>query len=162
MPSHARATIVAAMALLALAGLARADTANSTLNVRVLVQSGCTLSSSTLDFGTYSSGQAADLNGFTQIAFSSCPQGRLRFELDGGANGTAGGRRLADGRGSFLSYALYRDSARTLPFGQGSDARAVTLPTPGSGRVSVYGRIPGNQLVAPGTYTDTVVVVLTF
>ena len=61
-----------------------------------------------------------------------------------------------------LNYGLYRDSARSQSFGQGSNAKVVTLTGPGSGSVSLYGRIPGGQIVPAGTYTDTVVVTLSF
>ncbi|MEK0085426.1 spore coat U domain-containing protein [Benzoatithermus flavus] len=157
----ARALIVAT-ALLAAGSPAQAGTTTATLGVRVVVQQSCIVSGATLDFGTYSSNQTKDLNGFTQIAFSNCPQGTLRFELDGGVNGSAGVRRLSDGKGSFLSYGLYRDSARTQVFGQGNDARVITLPASGSGKIGVMGRIPGRQLVPAGTYTDTVAILLTF
>jgi spore coat protein U-like protein len=162
MPFPARPLLAALAALLAAAGSAAADTAGATLNVRVVVQASCSITGATLDFGTYSSGQSTDLRGSAQIAFSACPAGTLRFELDGGANASGTTRRLGDGKGNFLTYGLYRDSARTLSFGQASDAKLVTLTTPGAGRVWVLGAIPANQLVAAGTYTDTVAIVVTF
>jgi spore coat protein U-like protein len=155
MPFRAPVLILAAAALLALCGPVSAETATATLGVRVVVQPSCTISGATLDFGTYSSGQSSDLRGFTQIGFSNCAAGRLNLELDGGANGSAGVRRLGDGGGSFLRYDLYRDSARTLPFGEGADARGVTLTTPGAGRISVYGVIP-NPVDACGEWRDGV------
>ena len=61
-----------------------------------------------------------------------------------------------------MNYGIFRDSARTQNFGQGSDARMLTLTAAGSGNVSVYGRIPAGQAVPAGTYTDTVVITLDF
>jgi spore coat protein U-like protein len=151
-----------AVLLAAMGGPAGAATASGTLSVSVVVQPSCTVSGATLDFGTYSSGQAGDLTGFTRINYNNCPTGQLRFELNGGANGTTTTRKLSDGKGGLLSYGIFRDSARTQNFGQGSDARLVTLSAPGSGQISVYGKIPGGQVVAGGTYTDTVVITLDF
>jgi spore coat protein U-like protein len=127
---------------------ASAGTATSTLGVQVVVQPSCTVSGATLDFGSYTSGQPGDLNGFTQIAYS--PAGQLRFQLDGGINGTTSVRKLGNGGGGLLDYRIFRDSARTQNFGQGGEARLITLAAPGSGNVSVYG------------YTDTVVITLDF
>jgi spore coat protein U-like protein len=154
--------VLAAPLLASLGGPALAATTSGTLSVSVVVQPSCTVSGATLDFGTYRSGQAADLTGFAQISYSNCPAGELRFELNGGANGTATARKLSDGRGGLLNYAIYRNSGRTQNFGQGNDARLVTLAAPGSGQVSIYGKIPGGQVVAGGTYTDTVVITLDF
>jgi spore coat protein U-like protein len=137
---------------------ASAGTATSTLGVQVVVQPSCTVSGATLDFGSYTSGQPGE----TQIAYSNCPAGQLRFQLDGGINGTTSVRKLGNGGGGLLDYRIFRDSARTQNFGQGGEARLITLAAPGSGNVSVYGRIPAGQAVAAGTYTDTVVITLDF
>jgi spore coat protein U-like protein len=158
----ARGTILAIMATTMLVDAALAGTATSTLGVRVVVQPSCTVSGAVLDFGSYTSGQPGALTGFAQIAYSDCPAGQLRFQLDGGANGTATARRLSNGSGSLLDYGIFRDSARTQNFGQGAEARLVNLTAPGSGNVSIYGRIPASQSVAAGTYTDTVVITLDF
>ena len=160
MPLGSRALIAAA--LLVACGPAIAATSTGNLGVRVVVQPSCSISGAVLDFGTYISGQAKDLSGFTRIGFVGCPVGNLRFELDGGASGSPTARRLSDGKGGLLRYALYRDSARTQNFGEGGTGKTLQLAIPGSGNVSVYGVIPGQQIVAGGTYTDTVVVTLTF
>jgi spore coat protein U-like protein len=156
-----RSSFVALAALIAFAASAMAVTVTSTLNVRVVVQPACTVSGATLDFGSYTSGQAGVLNGFSEIAYSNCAAAQLRFQLDGGANGTTTARKLGNGSGGLLNYAIFRDSARTQNFGQGTEARLVT-PTTGTGTVSVFGRIPAGQAVAAGTYTDTVVITLDF
>jgi spore coat protein U-like protein len=151
-----------AVLLAATGSPANAATASGTLSVSVVVQPSCTVAGATLDFGTYSSGQAGDLTGFARINYNNCPTGQLRFELNGGANGTTTARKLSDGKGGLLNYGVFRDSARTQNFGQGSDAKLVTLSAPGSGQISIYGKIPGGQVVAGGTYTDTVVITLDF
>ena len=55
----------------------------------------------------------------------------------------------------------------SLRAGAASDEGATSgkdmqLFVPQSGTVDVYGRIPGGQTVAPGSYTDTVTITLTF
>ena len=156
----ARSAFVAAALLASAAGPVIAGSATSTLGVRVVVQPSCSVSGATLDFGSYTSGQAGDLGGFTQIAYSHCAPGQLRFQLDGGSSGSTTARKLGNGSGGQLNYGIFRDSARAQNFGQGTDARLLTVDVSGSGNVSVYGKIPGGQVAAAGTYTDTVVITM--
>jgi spore coat protein U-like protein len=160
--SCARTVAAALVVLGSSSGHAAAGTATAALTVQVVVQPACTVSGATLDFGTYRSGQTDDLRGYTQLMFSSCQAGALRFELDQGVNGSITARKMSDGRGALLGYAIYRDSARTQTFGSGVNSKTVTLSAAGSGAVSVYGVIAGRQVVPAGTYTDTVNVTLTF
>jgi spore coat protein U-like protein len=162
MISAVRSSLIALALSCTLAAPVQAGTSTSTLAVRVVVQPSCTVAGATLDFGSYTSGQTGSLTGFTQIAYSNCPAGQLRFQLDGGTNGTTTARRLANGSGGLLNYGIYRDSARTQNFGQAGDSRLIDLAAAGSGNVSVYGLIPAGQAVAAGTYTDTVVITLDF
>lgn len=157
-----RSTFLALIAAVAFATSAMAVTLTSTLGVRVVVQPACSVSGATLDFGTYISGQAGTLNGFTEIAYSNCPAAQLRFQLDGGSAGSPTARKLGNGSGGLLNYAIFKDSARTQNFGQGVEGRLVAPPATGTGAVAVYGRIPAGQAVAAGTYTDTVVITLDF
>ncbi|MEZ5826231.1 MAG: spore coat U domain-containing protein [Geminicoccaceae bacterium] len=138
--------------------IAATDTA--TLTVSATVASSCSLNSATLDFGTYSSGQSANLDSAGTIGFDNC-EGNLTFELDGGQSGAVQSRTMASG-GNTLTYQLFRDSNRTNIFGTGSNALQQLLLVPQSGTVPVYGRIPQGQAVPAGTYTDTVNITLTF
>ena len=140
------------------AGAQTTDT--STLSVTATVATSCALSSGTLDFGTYTSGQTTPRDATGQFAFTNC-DGTLTFELDGGQSGSVSARAMTSG-GNSLSYQLFRDSSRTAVFGTGSDAQQVLLLTPQNGTVSVYGRIDAGQVAAAGTYSDTVNITLTF
>lgn len=151
-----------AAALLVGTGIANAFTATGTLTVQVNVQPGCAISGSALDFGTYTAGQASDLLASTVIEYSNCLAGQLTVEFDGGSSGTTTDRRMSNGDDDELSYALYSDAARTGNLGQGSEAKVIDLTTAGSGSFSIYGSIPGSQLVPAGTYTDTVNITITF
>ena len=157
-----RSMILVLALVLSLAPSSRAGTATSTLSVRVVVAPACTVAGATLDFGSYTSGQPGDLNGFTQLTYSDCPAGQLRFTLDGGGTGTTTARKMSNGSGGLLNYGVFRDSGRTQNFGLGAEARLITLTAPGWANVSVYGGIPGGQSVAAGTYTDTLIVTLDF
>lgn len=90
--------------------------------------------------------------------------GAYQVSLGAGSNASGGTRRLAGPASSFLSYQLFRDSARTLAWGDGSALGARVSGT-GNGSnqtLTVYGRIPAGQSVAVGTYTDSVLVTVDY
>ena len=63
----------------------------------------------------------------------------------------------------FVLYGLYRDSARSPPFG--NTIGTNTLAGTGTGlalSVTVYGRIAPQATPSPGTYNDTIVVTVTY
>lgn len=163
MAAASRFLLFAAVAALAVqAAEARAATTTGSLSVRVVVQPSCTVTGGTLDFGTYTSGQATDLQATAQIGYTNCSAASLRFDLSGGANGTTTARRASNGEGVFLNYALFRDTARTLNFADGTSGLTVTPATGGTGNITVHGRVPKSQTVAAGTYTDIVTITLNF
>ena len=142
-------------------GAAHAQTTDTaTLNVTATVESACSLSGSTLDFGTYLSGQSTPNDVTGQISFVNC-SGTLTFELDGGQSGNVSARAMTSGSGS-LNYQLYRDSSRSDVFGTGSEAQQTMLLVPQSGTIDVHGRIAAGQVVPAGAYSDTVNITLSF
>lgn len=93
-----------------------------------------------------------------------CPTGTAwKLGLNDGGNASGGARRMTDGTGRYITYELYRDSARSQRWGNtpGTDSSDGT----GSGSpqtATVYGRVPAQAVPAAGTYSDTVTVTLTF
>lgn len=154
-----RLVLAAAIAALALP-VAAAET--DVLTVRVTVQEACSIAGTTIDFGTYTGGQQADLDAQGAISYTSCAAGTLTIALDGGNSGNVAARQMGNGNGDNIGYQLYRNSARSQIWGSGADAQQIVLLETGSGSVSVYGRIAGGQSVAAGSYADTVNVTLTF
>ena len=84
--------------------------------------------------------------------------------LNGGVSGASDPtQRKMTKASEFILYGLYRDGARTLPWG---DAQGInTAAGTGSGSTqnhTVYGRVPAQATPSPGTYTDTIVVTVTY
>lgn len=144
------------------ATLAKAGTDTGTLAVSVVVQDVCSVDGGMLDFGTYSGGQASAVDAAGSIRYLGCGTGALTFSLDGGASGTETARTMQSATGASLGYQLYRNTARTLPWGTGANAMTLQLLVAGSGDIPIYGRIPGGQEVAAGSYSDAINVTLTF
>ncbi len=157
-----RAAIAPLFAIAALAfttSPVEAGTDTAQLTVTATVQSGCSVSGGTLDFGTYIAGQVDDLDGVTQITLTNCA-GTVTIELDGGQYGSVADRKMANGSAR-LQYQLYRDPSRTQIWGQGNNAYQGQILVDNA-VLEVFGRIPGGQNVTPGTYTDIVNITVTF
>ena len=90
----------------------------------------------------------------------------LTVRLSQGSNGTSvTARRMAlIGGSDYLAYGLYRDVSRSSVwgFGDGIDtvSRSITLPNKGSASASftIYGRIPAQQDVSVGNYSDSILI----
>lgn len=147
--------------LAAAAGPASASTTTGSLAVSVEVIATCKVGTASLAFGTYGTGQTADLKAQGSIAYEGCGTAPIKVALDGGTSRNVTGRTLVGSGGSKLAYQLYRDSARTKIWGTGSSALSLT-PSTGTGSLVVYGSIPGGQSVPVGRYTDTVLVTIDF
>lgn len=139
---------------------AKGATDTATLSVTANVQSSCAISGGSLDFGNYQSGQSGNSDAVGTISFTNCT-GLLTFELDGGQSGNVNARAMKSG-GNSLSYQLYRTQQRNSVFGTGSNAQQLDLQSQLTGTLDVFGRIPGNQDAAPGSYSDTVNITLTY
>ena len=78
-------------------------------------------------------------------------------------SGTIGTRSLREGSGAIITYNLYRDSSRSLIWGQTAGVDTVTqaLSIPNNSSASstftIFGRIPALQNARVGTYSDSVV-----
>jgi len=146
-------------AALPLPTLAATDTGQ--LQVTATVATGCAIGGGTLAFGEDQSGQSGNLDVDGSITYSNC-NGELLFELDGGQSNDVNARAMTSG-GNSLTYQIYRNSTRDLIAGEGTaNDIGILLFVEQSGSVSIYGRIPGGQSVAAGSYSDTVNITMTF
>ncbi|MDP5187757.1 spore coat U domain-containing protein [Alishewanella sp. SMS8] len=76
--------------------------------------------------------------------------------LDDGVNALAGQRRVSRGGLDYVQYELYQDAARSVRWGQGPEARALT-GTGAAQALTIYGRVLAGQATpAAGNYVDTV------
>lgn len=142
-------------------GPAEAASDAGSLAVSATVKSNCDITGAALAFGSYVSGQTAPLDVIGLIDVSNCPNGVVRIELDGGGSGNTAARQMTSGN-STLSYQLYRDMGRSLLWGTGNIGKTLNLQSTSPHRVQVFGRVPGGQNVAPGDYSDTVTITMTF
>ena len=69
---------------------------------------------------------------------------------------------IRSGNGNELSYHIFQDAARTTFWGTGEASKTVEVEAGGDGSWEVYGRIIREQIVPPGTYSDSINITLTF
>jgi spore coat protein U-like protein len=161
------ATSAAAFVAMMATPVANAGSSNANLLVTATVQTACAfgtvLSPATsfpLSFGIFSIGTGGDKDvaATVDVECAAITPFTLR------AGGTPGSRTMSDGGTGTLIYDIYTDAGRTIPMG---NTVANQISSPGSSgitAVSIFGRIPqaGNALAPLGTYTDTVLLTLTF
>lgn len=140
-------TIWLAVAVLAVPTAARAD---------------CAVSVSTTNFGTYIASVSS--TGSTPLTIN-CTSGTaydIGLNLGTGA-GAAGNARAMTGPGSaVLTYGLFANASHSINWGNSPGVDTVNGSGTGENQaIAIYPEIAAGQLVAPGTYTDTISVFVT-
>ena len=162
----ARALTLGMMSLAMTAALTariEAATATATMTVTATVAATCTVVGGTLVFPIYDVMSSSPTDGTLQLA-ASCTRGsEASIGLELGNHATGSTRRMSDPGSSHLVYELYKDSSHSVVWG--TTGASVVDYVAASSAVSyfmVYGRISALQDVPQATYTDSVVVVITF
>ena len=145
-------------------------TASTSTTATATVISNCNVSATTLNFGTTSL-MTSNLDATTAVSAQCSNSLPYSIGLDNGSNASGSQRRLKQGASNFINYNLYTDSGHTSAW---TTTTSTTSCTGGTGTcitgtgtgstqsITVYGRVPPQSSQAPGTYSDTVVVTLTF
>lgn len=118
----------------------------------------CRVSATDLNFG--SAGLLNDNVDADGSANVTCTRSTpYRVMLNNGLTGTSPTNRKMTFSSSSITYGLYRDGARTLPWGSTSGTNSLSGTGSGlSQSLPVYGRVPPQVSPSPGTYADTIVV----
>lgn len=130
-------------------------------------RAGCSLTgSAALAFGTYDPFSATPTDSWGSVTLQcSGLVGLVTVDLSAGQSGNLTARALRSGANT-LSYGVYLDVTRLLPMGDGTGGTSHYGPSVVALNVPVtflfYGRVPARQVVAPGTYGDTLVVTVSF
>ena len=121
-----------------------------------------------LNFGAYDpfSTVSVQTAGSVTIFCTVLQLGTVTVDLSPGSSGSYAARRMSTA-GDTLTYNLYLNPERTLVFGDGSSGTGhfgpLILPILGVNRtIDIYGLIPAGQNVKAGSYSDTVVITLSY
>lgn len=155
---------LASLFLLFLLGPALSATTTSTFTVQVAITASCTINSAaTLNFGSQGVLTSnVDQTSVLQVQCTNTTPYNIGLNAGTGTGATVAARKLTSGANT-VSYSLYSDSGRATVWGNtvGTDTVAAT----GNGAAqsyTVYGRITAQTTPAPGTYTDTITVTVTY
>ncbi|GAP66686.1 putative spore coat protein, late developmental [Mizugakiibacter sediminis] len=168
------ALIAAGLALAGIGVQAQAGTDSATFNVTATVINSCkVVAANNIGFGNY---DPAGANNTTPLDASGSVQVRCTkntnaaVTLNQGANPATGStcaspsRQMTDGGSNRLGYAIYKDAARSQPWGCDATNQASFTSTGIASPITLttYGRVAAGQDVPAGSYTDTVSVTVTF
>jgi len=133
----------------------------------------CSVSATNVNFGAYDtiSGLAVDSAGDVEVSCGTDTIGDVMsysIELSGAKKGAS--PRELKGPGRYrLDYNLYTDVTRTIIWGDGKGSTATVTDSYTfislcceTRNYTSYGRIDAAQIVAPGLYSDTIVVRVDF
>lgn len=138
--------------------------AASGFQVSASLTSSCSVSVTPMDFGVISNQITAEIDQTAQIAVSCTNGSGYTIGLDFGQHAVdagARGRRMASG-GNLLGYGLYQDAARSLDWGMIPSTQGSGTGTGGTQALTVYGRVFSPQSPAAGSYSDLVVITVTY
>ena len=137
-------------------------TVTTTFTVTATVPATCTISASALNFGNYT---GALINAASALTVTCTNLATFNIGLNAGTatGATVTTRKMTSPAAATLNYLLFRDSARTLNWGNtvGTD----TLTAQGTGAAvmyGVYGQMPAGQFGTPAIYTDTIIATITY
>lgn len=141
---------------------ALAATATATFAVTATVAATCVISASALAFGTYT-GVQVDATSTVTATCSNTTAYSIGLGAGAGSGATVTARKMTGPGAAQLAYSLSQDAGRATNWGNtpGTDTVAGT----GNGNaqaLTVNGRVAAGQVVAPGTYTDTITATINF
>jgi spore coat protein U-like protein len=128
---------------------------SATFNITTAVLSECTMSAAALAFNNYDpvvANAVAPLDSSSSVTAYCTKSTAGSVTMDNGLYFTTT-RRMAGPVSSFLNYGLFSDSGRATPWASVA-ATSISKNTPIG--LTVYGRVPGGQDPAAGSYSDTV------
>jgi len=163
--------LAAAATMLVATGAAQAATRTTSFNVTANVLANCSVTANALNFGDYTPADGAK-TGSSTISVRCTKNTGYSVALNGGltSGGTIAQRLMQHASAAdTLQYNLYTTSALTTILGDGTGGSTTSNGT-GSGMgtastITVYGSLPDstvNQDAAPGAYSDTVTVTVTY
>jgi len=138
------------------------STATTSFNLTATVQAKCAVSANSLAFGNYTGAQLDSTTTITATCTNTTPY-NVGLNAGTATGATVTTRKMTGPSGALLNYSLFRDSGRTLNWGNTIGTDTVSGTGNGTAQsITVYGRIPAAQRPTPGSYNDTITVTLTY
>lgn len=120
----------------------------------------CQVDTKPVSFGVIDVANRNDSNGEIVLNCSVSTSFAVGLSSDGAPNE----RSMIGPNGGRLAYDLYTDSTRAARWGDGGGGSEVTGSSDGesASRFTIYGRVPSQKPVPPGSYSDVLTVSVAF
>jgi spore coat protein U-like protein len=134
----------------------------ATMTSRLVINPNCSIGANTLDFGTVTG--TGTVTASSNLSVTCTLNAAYAIALDGGSvNGDVSDRRMKrDGGSETIAYQLYRDSARTLIWGNTSGTTMTGTGSGGAQSIPVFGTVPSRSPSPPGVYRDVITATITY
>lgn len=122
----------------------------------------CTVSATGLSFGAINPLSDSSTTAVGTITVTCSSSTSFTASLSPGS-GSYSQRAMLAGSNN-LDYQIYLDSARTMPWGDGSGSTSTWSGTASTSAAShsVYGLVPAQNKAFPGSYSDTITVTVKY
>lgn len=122
----------------------------------------CSIGITGVAFGPYNPRSASATDSAGTLTFTDCTAAYM-IALSPGSSNSYTPRKMAAGPYN-LDYNLYTNTLRTTVWGDGTAGTSTVSVSgaPNSASYTVYGRIPALQNVGAGSYSDQVIVTVTY
>ncbi len=152
-------------AFLVVPGQLDAQTATTNFNVTITIQAQCTITATTLNFGTNPGVITANIDNQNTISVTCTNSTPWTITLSTGSAAVYNPRTMLLAAAA-VNYNIYRDAARLEVWGDPAvDATTFAVTGTGNGVAQPntgFGRVPPQPAPGPGTYTDTITATVTF
>jgi spore coat protein U-like protein len=137
-------------------------TTTGSYNATATVLPSCTVSATNMNFGTQTY-LTSNVDATSTITANCTSTATYTVSLSNGNTGTGPTvRKLVNGA-SNVTYGIYSNAARSVAWGSTIGTNTVSGTGTGANQtLTAYGRVPIQTTPTPGTYTDTVVVTVTY
>lgn len=136
-------------------------TTTTTFTVTATVEAEGTVSVTALAFGTYT----GSLVQSTSTITATCTNGTgytVGLSAGSASGATVTNRMMTGPSGALLHYSLFSNSTHTTNWGNSTGSWVSGTGSGTAQALTVYGQIPASQYPTPGSYTDSVIVTLTY
>jgi spore coat protein U domain-containing protein, fimbrial subunit CupE1/2/3/6 len=140
-----------------------APTGTAPFTVTATVVPTCSVSATLLDFGN-AGVLTSNIDSSNSLSVTCTNTTSYSVALDGGTSGASDPTQRKMKKGAeAITYGLYQNFSRTQPWGSSKGSNTVAGTGTGFAQTyTVYGRVPPQNTPSPGTFTDTILVTISY
>ncbi len=136
---------------------------SSSFTVTSTVEANCTVSATSMAFGTYVPTAASTSTSVISVTCTNTTAYEVGLSAGTASGATVTNRSMTlSGGSTLLHYVLAQNSTYSENWGNSSGSWETGTGTGSAQALTVYGKVAAGQYVVPGTYSDTVTATVTY